>query len=269
MSDELVHLEVRGGVATITLDSPTNRNALSHRLVADLERQLAAALTDDDARVIVLGATGPVFCAGADLKEQRAANEAGESTATISGRAGGGLPGILSTIYHSPKPVVARVQGPARAGGIGLLAACDIAVGVEGATFGFSEVRLGVAPAVISVVLLPRIGAAKARELFLTAAPFDASEAVRIGLLNAAVPADRLDATVGDYVDALRQGAPTALAASKELIHKVPAMAMDEAFAWTSELSARLFASVDAREGMQAFAEKRPPRWAQREEPTR
>ena len=257
MSEDLVHLDIAGGVATVTLDSPANRNALSRALMAGLQASLDAALAADRARLIVLTGAGPVFCSGADLKEQRGVNEAGQ------GAGAGGLVSILKRIWHSPKPVIARVGGPARAGGIGLVAACDIAVAVDSATFAFSEVRLGLIPAIISVVLVPKLGVTKAMELFLTGDTFDASEAARIGLLNAAVPADQLDATVGRYAGSLLKGSPAALAGCKRLVREVPGMDLDAAFALTSELSAQYFASEEAREGMSAFVEKRPPRWAE------
>ncbi len=257
MSEELVHLEITGGIATVTLDSPANRNALSRALMAGLNESLDAALADDRARLIVLTGAGPVFCSGADLKEQRGASEAGP------GAGAGGLVAILQRIWHSPKPVIARVGGPARAGGIGLVAACDIAVSVDTATFAFSEVRIGLIPAVISVVLLPKLGITKAMELFLTGNTFDAGEAVRIGLVNAAVPADQLDESVGRYAGSMLKGSPAALAGCKRLVREVPGMDLDAAFALTSELSAQFFASEEAREGMRAFAEKRPPRWAE------
>lgn len=257
MTAELVHLDLAGAVATVTLDSPSNRNALSRQLMADLDRHLTAALGDDRVRVIVLTGAGPVFCSGADLKEQRTANESG------SGQTGpGGLVPTLKAMWNSPKPVVGRINGPARAGGLGLVAACDIAVGVDGATFGFSEVRLGVVPAIISVVCLPKLGPTKGMELLLTGEPFDASEAARLGLINAAVPAEKLDEAVGGYVAQLLKGAPNALAECKRMVREVPTMPMDEAFDRMAVLSARLFASEEAREGMTAFAEKRSPRWS-------
>lgn len=263
--DELVHLAVEDGVATVTLDSPGNRNALSRRLMADLERQLSTALADDRVRVIVLTGTGTVFCSGADLREQRAANESGRDAGvgTVRPKEGRsrGLPGVLTTHWNSPKPVVGRVNGSARAGGVGLISACDIAVGAEGATFGFSEVRIGVAPAIVSVVLIPRLGVAKATEMFLTGEPVDAAEAVRIGLLTRAVPPGDLDVATARYVESLLKGAPRALAESKRLVREVPRMELDAAFAWATELSANLFASEEAREGMRAFAEKRAPSW--------
>ena len=253
MSEELVHLEVTGGIATVTLDSPANRNALSGALMSGLQASLEAAIADDRARLIVLTGAGPVFCSGADLKERGGAGP---------GAGPGGLVAILKQIWHSPKPVIARVNGPTRAGGIGLVAACDIAISVDGATFAFSEVRLGLIPAIISVVVLPKLGATKGMELFLTGDTFAAREAVQFGLLNAAVPADQLDETVGRLSGSILKGSPAALAGCKRLVREVPDMDLDAAFDLTSRWSAEFFASEEAREGMAAFAEKRPPRWA-------
>ncbi len=257
MSEELVHLEVAGGIATVTLDSPANRNALSRALMAGLEESLDAALADDRARLIVLTCAGPVFCSGADLKELGTRGGSGQ------GAGPGGLVAVLKQIWYSPKPVIARVGGPTRAGGIGLVAACDIAVSVDTATFAFSEVRIGVIPAIISVVALPKLGLTKGMELFLTGETFDAGEAVRLGLLNAAVPADQLDERTGRYADSILKGAPGALAGCKRLVREVPGMALDAAFELTAKWSAEYFATGEAREGMAAFAEKRPPRWAE------
>lgn len=256
MSEELVHLEVAGGIATVTLDSPHNRNALSAALLADLQSVLGAAIADDQARLIVLTGAGPVFCSGADLKE-------GRTAAGPRPGATGGLPGILKQVWNSPKPVIGRINGPARAGGIGLVAACDIAVAPEDATFAFSEVRLGLIPAIISVVILPKVGITNCMELFLTGDTFTAADAVRFGLLNATVPPDRLDENVARYTGSILKGAPGALAGCKRLVREVPAMDMDAAFEFTAALSAEYFTSEEAREGMTAFAEKRPPRWAQ------
>jgi methylglutaconyl-CoA hydratase len=255
MSDELVHLAVANGVATVTLDSPENRNALSKQLLADLERQMDAAIDDTAARIVVLTGAGTVFCSGADLKEQRAANEAGQPTGP------GGLVPILTRMLHSPKPIVGRINGAARAGGLGLVAACDIAVAAETATFAVSEVRVGVIPAIISVLLLPKIGQAKCMELFLTGEPIAAPEAVRIGLLNAAAPAEDMDAALGRYIESILKGAPGALAGAKQLVRDVPGLPLAEAFEAMTHRSAAYFASAEAREGMTAFAEKRPPSW--------
>jgi len=256
MSQELVHLEVAAGIATVTLDSPHNRNALSSALLADLTSVLDAAVADDQARLIVLTGAGPVFCSGADLKEGRTASGTRPGATT-------GLPGILKQLWRSPKPVIGRINGPARAGGIGLIAACDIAVAVQDATFAFSEVRLGLIPAIISVVILPKMGITRCTELFLTGDTFTAAEAAGFGLLNAAVPAEALDEEVARYARSILKGAPGALAGCKRLVREVPAMDLDAAFEFTAALSAQYFTSQEAREGMAAFAEKRPPRWAQ------
>lgn len=254
MADELVHYEVRRGIATITLDSPHNRNALSARLRAELIGRLEAATADDAVRVVVLSHTGPVFCSGMDLKE------AGGASADEQGV--NEFPAILERLWTSPKPVVARLAGPARAGGVGLVAACDIAVAVDTATFAFSEVRIGVVPAVISVTVLPRLLPRAAHELFLTGETFAAPKAVAIGLINSAVPADALDAEVTRYTDMLRLGAPRALAATKALLREPPTGTMPERFAAMQQLSAEFFAAEEGQEGMRAFAEKRPPAWA-------
>ena len=255
MSDEVVHSETTGPVATITLDSPANRNALSRQLTGELERCLRTALADAGVRVIVLTGAGSVFCSGADLKEQRTANEAGQRNGP------GALVPILELMLDSPKPIVGRINGAARAGGLGLVAACDIAVALESATFAVSEVRVGVIPAIISVVLLPKIGRTKASELFITAEPMTAAEAVAAGLLTSSVTAGQLDEAVSRYVGSVLKGAPGALAGAKRLIREVPAMERGHAFAAMVERSADYFASDEALEGMAAFAEKRPPRW--------
>ena len=254
---ELVHLSIEHGVATVTLDSPQNRNALSRQLVAELDEALRRAMEDAQVRAIVLTAVGSTFCAGADLKEQLAANERGEA----AGPAGGGVPEIIRLIRNGSKPVVARINGHARAGGIGLIAAADIAVAPEEATFAFSEVRVGVVPAIISVPILEKVPYGTVAELFLTGSTFDARRAAAIGLITRAVPAAQLDDAVAEYLDALRLASPAALAACKELLRTVPAMPFDEALTWAAEFSAQLFASDDAREGMAAFLEKRKPRW--------
>lgn len=254
-SDELVHLEVARGVATISLDSPHNRNALSRRLVGDLERHLDAAIADPAVRVVLLTHTGRVFCSGADLRERREPDPAAPAGP-------GGLVRILTAMGESPKPIVGRIAGAARAGGLGLVAACDLAVAAEGATFALTEVRVGVIPAIVAVVLLPRIGAARATELFLTGEPIDARTAAAAGLVTAAVPAAELDAAAERYVSSLRQGAPGALAGAKRLVRDLAGRPIEAAaFAEMAERSARFFASDEAREGLAAFAEKRPPSW--------
>ncbi|WP_033437332.1 enoyl-CoA hydratase-related protein [Saccharothrix sp. NRRL B-16314] len=258
MADELVHYEVRRGIATITLDSPRNRNALSAQLRAELTGHLKTATADDAVRVIVLSHTGPVFCSGMDLKE------AGGASADKQGV--NEFPAILEQLWTSPKPVVARLAGPARAGGVGIVAACDIAVAVDTATFAFSEVRIGVVPAVISVTVLPRLLPRAAHELFLTGETFAAPKAVAIGLINSAVAADDLDTEVGRYTDMLALGAPNALAATKRMLQEPRPDDLGEVFADMLALSARHFGGPEGQEGIAAFVGKRKPSWVPTEE---
>jgi methylglutaconyl-CoA hydratase len=247
----MIRADMAGGAATLTLDSPRNRNALSNAMIAELSAALTGASADDAVRVIVLSHTGPVFCSGVDLTESAAA---GDVPAARLGEA-------LAAICESPKPVVARVGGTARAGGLGLVAAADIAVCAEDVTFAFTEVRLGVIPAVISATVLPRLAPRAAAELFLTGEPFGGRRAAEIGLVTAAVPADDLDATVARYVGALLRGAPAALAGTKRLLRRTPDVDLRADLAQLSALSARFFGSAEAAEGMRAFRERRPPRW--------
>jgi methylglutaconyl-CoA hydratase len=244
MTAELVHLAVQSGIATVTLDSPANRNALSSALRVQLSHALALSAGDDSIRAVVLGHTGTVFCAGMDLTEPPDAVSE--------------LPELLERISNHPKPVVAKLGGHARAGGIGLLAAADIAVAAQHATFAFSEVRIGVVPAVISVTVLPRLLRHAAHELFLTGEIFDATRASAIGLLNSVVPADRLDSEVDRYTGMLTKGGPQALSLTKQLLRG----AGPRDFAAMLEISAARFASAEGQEGIRAYADKRPPAWA-------
>jgi methylglutaconyl-CoA hydratase len=252
----LVRSDTSQGVATITLDSPHNRNALSSALIEQLLAALRSAEDDPGVRAIVLTHTGPVFCSGADLKETAAAlGGSGPAATPPAGRLGE----VLIAIRESGKPVVARVGGPARAGGLGLIAAADIAVCAAEATFAFSEVRIGVIPAVISATVLPRLAPRPAAELYLTGEVFDGTRAAAVGLVTTAVPAESLDETVERYTNALVRGAPGALAGTKRLLargHDIRAD-VDELAA----LSVRYFGSAEGLEGMRAFGEKRDPSW--------
>lgn len=248
---DLVRWEQAGGVATITLDSPHNRNALSSRLLAQLDEALSRALDEPAVRVIVLTGAGPVFCAGADLKEQRAGGA--PVTATF--------PGVMLRIWESPKPVVCRLNGTARAGGLGLVAACDFAIAPASASFAFTEVRLGVVPAMIAATCLRRLEPRAAAEYLLTGEVFTAARAVEIGLLTRAVPEEDLDATVAHYTGMLLRGGPEALAITKRLVREVPLMPIEEGLREMAALSAERFTSEEGREGIRAFAEKRPAAW--------
>jgi methylglutaconyl-CoA hydratase len=247
----VVHMEIAGGVGTITLDSPANRNALSAAMRAGLTTALDAVADDPAVRVIVLSHAGPVFCSGMDLKEEAVA---------APGRQGvRELPAILRRISRSPKPVLARVNGPARAGGIGLLAAADIVVSAPSASFAFTEVRIGLIPAVIMVPVLRRVSAAAARELLLTGDVFDAQRALRIGLVNAVE--DDIDDAVAGFVRSLLAGGPTALAGTKALLDRETDDSA-ERYAPLLAVSAAQFDSEEAREGARSLREKRPAAWA-------
>src|SRR5689334_16778075 len=251
---ELVRTVTAAGVTTVTLDSPANRNALSSLLMSELLAALGAALTDPAVRAVVISHTGPVFCSGADLKETAEARESGKIPAEL-------LADVLAAIWEFPKPVLARIAGPARAGGLGLIAAADIAVCARTATFAFSEVRLGVIPAVISATVLPRLAPRAAAELYLTGDVFDGARAAEIGLVTAAVEAEGLDAAVTAYTESLVRGGPLALAGTKQLLRRRPAETVRADLAELSERSAGYFRSAEGREGVAAFREKRPASW--------
>jgi methylglutaconyl-CoA hydratase len=248
-SDVVVRVEVARGVATLTLDSPANRNALSRAMRAQLLQALADALADDAVRVIVLDHSGRVFCSGMDLSEAAGGGAQDQGVREF--------PELLEAIWHSPKPVVAVVRGPARAGGVGLLAACDVVVAAESATFAFSEVRLGLVPAVISAVVLPRMVPHVAHRLMLTGNVFDAAQAATGGLVDLVVPDADVDGELRAQLVELTAGAPTALAETKRLLRAGTELHVDELL----ELSARFFASEEGQEGIASFREKRPARW--------
>ncbi len=245
--------DVRDDAAWITLNRPDARNALSAALVNELDEQLAAAVADPAVRCIVLTGAGVAFCAGADLK-----SPPGQ---IVEGRASVSLADLFTRILDAPKPVIAAVNGAAFAGGLGLVGASDIVVAVDDAPMSFSEVRIGVIPAVISVVCLPKLGVQHAMKLFLTGERFTAAQAVGYGLVHRAVPGAEFDAAVAEAIGMLRLGGPTALAECKRLVRRVPLMSRDEAFRETSEWSARMFRGAEAAEGMAAFREKRQPSW--------
>lgn len=268
--EPLVRVATQRGVATLTLDSPRNRNALSTPLMTQLREELAAAVADPGVRVVRLDHAGPVFCSGADLAESSAASLASpgrsDATAEAASRKAGTMPvamlaELLVELCACPKPVVARVAGPARAGGIGLVAAADLAICATDATFAFTEVRLGVIPAVISAVVLPRLANRAASRLYLTGEVFDGEQAAAAGLVTEAVPASRLDGAVSELCDALIRGAPAALAGAKQLLRRARPADLRAELAELSELSEGYFRSADAQEGIAAFRERRDPQW--------
>jgi methylglutaconyl-CoA hydratase len=257
MSDGRATLaELRGSALWITLNRPQARNALSADLVASLLGDLSAAQSDPRARVIVLTGAGSAFCAGADLKNRGDMGGAGRNPFVE----------ILRLVRHGEKPVIAAVNGHAFGGGLGLVAAADIAIGADSALMSFSEVRIGAVPAMISVVVLPKVGPHQTMRLFLTGERFDARKAQGYGLLHQVVPAAELERAVDAEVHAIAQGGPNAVREAKQLIRTVERLPEDEAFAFAEKKIAELFASDEAREGMRAFAEKRPPSWVPKQD---
>ena len=251
----LVHYAVEGAVARLTLDSPHNRNALSSALVDQLHQGLSDAAEESGVRTVVLSHTGGTFCAGADLSEA-SGRDAMEAAIGRSRE----LTALLRRILELPLPVVAAVDGHVRAGGLGLLGACDIAVAGPASTFALTEARIGVAPGIISLTLLPKLTARAAGRYFLTGETFGPAEAAAIGLIT--IAADDVTSAVAAITSDLVRGSPQGLAASKALTTAAILEGFDLRADELGEQSANLFLSEEAREGMLAFLQKRPPRWA-------
>ncbi|WP_072806127.1 enoyl-CoA hydratase-related protein [Rhodococcoides yunnanense] len=249
----IVDVDIGDRVATITLNSPHNRNALSRALLVQLADALRVTSGRDDVSVVVLTGVDPVFCAGADLKEQTEEHVPNQV----------GLIDIMVAIDRHTCPVVARVAGPARAGGIGLLAACDIAIGLTDATFAFTEVKIGVVPAVISLPVFERMGTVVAHQYFLTGETFSAIRAAETGLLNAVVAASELDNEVDRIVGLLKEAGPNASTETKKLRRRYGGPIRIELLNELQTLSTSFFASGEGQEGIAAFREKRTPAWMQ------
>jgi methylglutaconyl-CoA hydratase len=245
--------EIRSGAAWIRLNRPENRNALSAILVNELYNHLLAANDNDEVRSIVITGTGTAFCAGADLK-----SPPGQ---LVDGKDSIAYPDVLNAILQSPKPVIAAVNGAAFAGGLGLVGAADIVVTAADVQFSFSEVRIGVIPAVISVVCLPKLGTHHGMKLFLTGERFTGQQAVEFGFAHRAVPLDQLEAAISEEIDAINLGGPIAIQECKKLVRRISELSIEEGFAETGTWSQRLFKSDEGAEGMAAFREKRKPNW--------
>ncbi|OMB91808.1 enoyl-CoA hydratase [Mycobacterium colombiense] len=250
-----------GPYARLTLNSPHNRNALSTTLVNQLHQGLRDASADPAVRVVVLGHTGGTFCAGADLSESGGGGRSGSppSAYDMALERAREMAALMRAIVSSPLPVIAAINGHVRAGGFGLVGACDIAIAGPRSTFALTEARIGVAPAIISLTLLPKLSARAAARYYLSGETFDAARAAEIGLITEA--AEDVDATVDKQVSDIGRGSPQGLAASKALTTAAVLDGFDRDAERLAEESARLFVSDEAREGMLAFLEKRPPNW--------
>jgi enoyl-CoA hydratase len=251
MADQLVQFSVDRGIARIALDSPRNRNALSAALVQQVTDALTAAAADSGVRAVELTHTGSTFCAGADLSEARQGGMKAGAVRVLT---------LLKDIVALPKPVVGSIDGHVRAGGLGLIGACDIVLAGPQSTFAFSEVKLGLAPAMISLTTLPRLEPRAASRYYLTGETFDAATAAQIGLITAAV--SDIDGQTMVVLDALRAASPQGLMQTKPLLTAGLLEGFDARAEDLAELSARLFSSAEAAEGMAAFLEKRRPSWA-------
>jgi len=258
MSQSLL-IERRGGVAVVTLNRPEVRNAFDDALIAELAANFKALDSEDDVRAVVLAGSGPAFCAGADLNWMKRMAGYGYEQNLHDAM---GLAVMLQTIDCMAKPVVARVHGPAFAGGTGLVAACDIAIGTPDAKFCLSEAKLGLSPATISPYVVRAMGERAARRYFLTAEVFSAEEALRIGLLSALVPSAELDGAIDALLKHLLAGGREALAKIKDLIRSVASRPIDDAVvADTARRIAEIRVSPEGKEGIAAFLDKRKPSW--------
>jgi methylglutaconyl-CoA hydratase len=257
------HLEVKddAGVLRITLNRPEVHNAFNRELINDLQAAFGA-LHDSPGttRAVVLAGAGPSFCAGADINWMRSSVEFSEAENVADALH---MARMLDSIDRCPVPVIARVHGAALGGGVGLVAACDIAIAAEGTRFAFSEAKLGIAPAVISTFVLPKIGTGNARALFFTAERFGAERALHIGLVHEVVPPGELDAAVSRVEGEIRSSAPHAIAGAKRLLAAVQGLERDQAIQLTAETIAALRSGPEGQDGLRAFLEKRKPGWVE------
>lgn len=260
MSSETINSRVdERGVATVTLNNPAKHNAFDDRMIADLSRCFSELGTSNQVRVVILAATGRSFSAGADLGwMQRMANFSFEENLADAEN----LAAMLHTLNSLNKPTIARVQGTAFGGGVGLISCCDMAIASERASFCLSEVKLGMVPATISPYVIAAIGPRAARRYFVTAERFDAATALHIGLICECVAEEQLDSCINNIVSAILNNGPAAVASAKQLIRDVRFQPIDaELMQQTSELIASIRSSSEAKEGLSAFLEKRPARW--------
>ncbi len=255
----MLKVETKDAVARVTLNRPELRNAFDDALIRELQSAFERLQSDADVRVIVLAGNGPAFCAGADLNWMKRMAAYGYDENLADAQA---LATMLATLDRLPKPTIARVHGPVFAGGTGLVAACDIAVGTPEAKFCLSEAKLGLSPATISPYVIRAMGERMARRYFLTAEVFGAEDAYRIGMLSALVPPAGLDATVDGFAKHLLAGGPDAQAKIKDLIRAVVHRPVDDALAAeTAKRIAEIRVSPEGREGIASFLEKRKAAW--------
>lgn len=260
MSDHVLITTIdQRGVARLTMNRPDIRNAFNEELISEICEAMGRLNADPNVRVIVLTGAGKAFSAGADLNMMQRASKYSAAENKDDARR---LAHMLSSIYHSPKPTVALVNGPAMGGGLGLIAACDIALGADTSFFALSEVRVGLIPAVISPFVIQAITVRQARRYFTTGERFDAADAQRIGLLHKVVPANELNDALEDMLGGLLVCGPHSQGLAKELIRKVAYRPLGDAvMEETAGMIAKTRASEEGKEGVTAFLEKRKPNW--------
>jgi methylglutaconyl-CoA hydratase len=257
---EVVRLTVSSGVARVTLCRPEVRNAFNADVIEQLHAVFTRIRIADDVRAIVLAGEGSVFCGGADINWMRASLDLSLDDNVADAQR---MSDMFRAIDNCPKPVIGRVQGAALGGGAGLAAVCDIVISAGDAIYGFTEVKLGIIPAVISPFVLDKIGASQARALFLTGERFDAKRAREIGLIHEVVAVGALDAAVEARLTELHSAGPQAVAAAKLLVRRVLDNAYDDTRAITSQAIARQRTSAEGQEGLRAFLERRKAKFAE------
>jgi len=253
---ETIQIESRGEVTTIRLHRPEVRNALNEVMIAELTQAFGAL--SSETRVVILAGAGASFCAGADAQWMKRSKSFSREE---NERDAAGLAALLTAVDECPRPVIARVQGSALGGGVGLVAACDVAVAEDQAQFGFPEVRLGIIPAVISTFVLPRIGVRAARRYFLTGERFASAQAEAMGLIHEVAQKESLDSTIDGIVREILLGGPRAVGLAKKLIRDVLSLPRDRAVEETIRAISDIRVSPEAQEGLSAFLEKRKPLW--------
>lgn len=253
-----ITLRYDGPIATLTLARPDVHNAFNAAMIAELRECFTALATDTDAQAVVLTGAGPSFCAGADLHWMRASLDWSREQNMADAE---GLAAMFEAAWNLPKPLIGRINGAALGGGVGLVACCDIVVTAETARFGFSEVKLGIIPAVIAQYVVPKIGVSHARALFVSGERFTAERAFEIGLVHAVTSADDLDATVARLVARLRSSGPQAIGAAKRLVDAVWSLERDAARRYVVAAIAETRTAAEGQEGIRAFLEKRLPSW--------
>ncbi len=255
-----VRVETAGKIGRVTFCRPEVHNAFNDQVIDEMTYAFKRLKTDPDVRVVILSGDGKSFCAGADLNWMRRVKDSAFEDNLDEARR---LADLFWDIYSFPKPVVGRINGAAIGGGTGFVAVADIAVAAQSAVFSFSEVKIGVVPACISPYVIKRVGEGRAREFFLTGERLTADRALDAGLINRAVPDDMLDATVNGLVESLMTSGPEAIHVCKELLQTVPTLAVDDFKEYTARVIAELRQSPEGQEGMDAFLNKRKPRWAE------